>query len=342
MTTAARSRAARGRIAPLLARLRLDPYILALLAAVAIASMLPCRGQVAVVMGGVADGGIALLFFLYGGRLPRHVIVSGMTQWRLQLFVLLATFALFPVLGLGLRAALSPWMPAALLSGVLFLSVLPSTVQSSIAFTSIARGNVPAAICSATVSNLAGVFVTPLLVALFLDGGEGASASFDAVWKIVGFLLVPFVVGHALRPFIGDWLERNKRWLGYVDRGSILFIVYIAFSEGVVGGIWHRLPPASIALLGLVSAALLGVVMVLLTWLSRRLGFSKEDEIAIVFCGSKKSLASGLPMAKLLFAGPAVGLIVLPLMLFHQLQLMVCAALAQRYARRDAGDAPPA
>ncbi len=340
MTTGARPAAARGRIAPLLARLRLDPYILALLGAVAIASLLPCRGHAATVMGGVADAGIALLFFLYGGRLPRHVIVSGMTQWRLQLVVLLATFALFPLLGLGLRAALSPWMPASLLSGVLFLSVLPSTVQSSIAFTSIARGNIPAAICSATVSNLVGVFITPLLVALLLDGGEGASASFDAVWKIVGFLLVPFVVGHALRPLIGEWLERNKPWLGYVDRGSILFIVYIAFSEGVVGGIWHQLPPASIAMLGVVSAALLAIVMVLLTWLSRRLGFSKEDEIAIVFCGSKKSLASGLPMAKLLFAGPAVGLIVLPLMLFHQLQLMVCAAIAQRYARRDG--APPA
>ncbi|MBX3205679.1 MAG: bile acid:sodium symporter [Labilithrix sp.] len=322
-------------MAPLLARLRIDPYILALLAAVGIATVLPCRGQVAAVLGGVADGGIGLLFFLYGGRLPRHVIVTGMTQWRLQLVVLLATFVFFPVLGLGFRAALAPWMPAALLSGIVFLTVLPSTVQSSIAFTSIARGNIPAAICSATVSNLAGVFVTPLLVTLLLEKGEGASASLDAVWKIVGFLLVPFVVGHALRPLIGGWLERNKHWLGYVDRGSILFIVYIAFSEGVVGGIWHQLPPASIALLGVVSAALLAVVMIALTWLARRLGFGTEDEIAIVFCGSKKSLASGLPMAKLLFAGPTVGLIVLPLMLFHQLQLMVCAALARRYARRQ-------
>jgi solute carrier family 10 (sodium/bile acid cotransporter), member 7 len=320
---------------PLLARLRIDPYVLALLVTVGIASVFPCRGSVATVMSGAANASIALLFFLYGGRLPRHIILTGMTQWRLQLLVFLATFALFPLLALALRAALSPWMPATLLAGLLFLSVLPSTVQSSIAFTSIARGNIPAAICSATVSNLVGVVLTPVLVTLLLEKGDGSSGSLDAIWKIVLFLLVPFVVGHALRPLIAGWLERNKSWLGYVDRASILFVVYIAFSEGVVSGIWHQLPPTSILALVLVSAVLLGAVMIILTWGSRRLGFGTEDEIAIVFCGSKKSLASGLPMAKLLFAGPTVGLIVLPLMLFHQIQLMVCAALARRYAQRS-------
>jgi len=246
---------------------------------------------------------------------------------------------LFPALGLGLRALLGGWLPEPLLAGIVFLSVLPSTVQSSIAFTSIARGNIPAAICCATVSNLAGVFLTPLLVTLLLGAGDGSAGSLDSVGKIVLFLLVPFLVGHALRPVIRSWLERNKAWLGWIDRGSILFIVYIAFSEGVVNGIWHQLPVSSIILLLVVSALLLGAVMTILTVVSRRLAFSKEDEIAIVFCGSKKSLASGLPMAKLLFAGPSVGLTVLPLMLFHQLQLMVCAALARRHAHREEGKA---
>jgi sodium/bile acid cotransporter 7 len=321
-------------MSPLLVRPRIDPYVLALLVTVGVASLFPCRGQAATVLGFTADGGIALLFFLYGGRLPRHVIVTGMTQWRLQLIVLLATFVLFPLFGFGLRAALAPWMPEALLAGIMFLTVLPSTVQSSIAFTSIARGNIPAAICCATVSNLLGVFLTPLLVALILGKGDGDAGSFDSIRKIVLFLLVPFVVGHALQPVIGTWLDRNKSWLGYVDRGSILFIVYIAFSEGVVSGIWHQLPPSSLVLLGLASAVLLGAMIGVLTFISRRLAFEREDEVAIVFCGSKKSLASGLPMAKLLFAGSTVGAIVLPLMLFHQLQLMVCATLARRYARQ--------
>lgn len=312
----------------------LDPYVLALLGTVALASVLPCHGAFAVVLDHVADGGVALLFFLYGGRLARDVIVAGMKQWRVQLAVFLATFAVFPLLGIALRAALAPFVAAPLLAGLVFLTVLPSTVQSSIAFTSIARGNIPAAICSATVSNLAAVVLTPALSALLLEAGGPSAMSLDSVWKIVFLLLVPFAVGHALRPFTAAWHERNRWWLGYVDRGTILLVVYTAFSAGVVNGTWSQLPLRSLLLLLGISAALLATVLAMTTFASRRLGFAKEDEIVVVFCGSKKSLASGLPMAKVLFAGPAVGLVVLPLMIFHQLQLMVCAVLARRYAQR--------
>ena len=320
----------------------IDPYVLALLGTVGLASVLPCRDSLAAILSSAADAAIALLFFLYGGRLPRHVIVEGMTQWRLQLIVFLATFGLFPVLGMALRAALEEWLSPPLLTGIVFLSVLPSTVQSSIAFTSIARGNVPAAIASATVSNLVGVVLTPVLVAAVLRAGDGSAGSLDAVWKIALFLLLPFVLGHLLRPYTGAWLERNKGSLGYVDRGSILLVVYTAFSAGVVSGIWSQMPATSLMLLVGISAVLLGAVVIILTAVSRWLGFSKEDEIALVFCGSKKSLASGLPMAKLLFAGPSVSLVVLPLMLFHQIQLMVCAALARRYAARSSPEIPAA
>lgn len=322
----------------MLARLRIDPYVLVLLAMVGVASVFPARGDAATVVSYAANASIVVLFFLYGGRLAREVIVAGMAHWRLQGLVFLSTYLLFPVLGLACRFALGQWLARPLLDGIVFLGLLPSTVQSSIAFTSIARGNVPAAICSAAVSNLAGVVLTPLLVALVLGKSGATSGSpLDGVWKIVGFLLLPFVVGHALRPWIGGLLERNKHWLSYVDRGSILLVVYTAFSEGVVNGIWRQVPPLSIITLLAVCAVLLGAVLALTAWTSRALGFSKEDEIAIVFCGSKKSLASGLPMAKILFAGPSVGLVVLPLMLFHQIQLMVCAALARRYGARTNG-----
>lgn len=321
-------------MAALLPRIRIDPYIVALFATVAVATILPARGQAATATSALADAAVALLFFLYGGRLARSYIVAGLKHWRLQLAVFLATFGLFPLIGLGLSAALAGWMAAPLLAGIVFLCLLPSTVQSSIAFTSIARGNVPGAICAATVSNLAGVVLTPALVAGVLERGAGSMASLGAIWKIVFFLLLPFIVGHALRPWIGEWLAKSQRWLSYVDRGAILLIVYTAFSEGVVSGLWRQLPPADLAWLVALCAGLLGVVLVITTWTARRLGFVVKDEIVVVFCGSKKSLASGLPMAKLLFAGPAVGMIVLPLMIFHQLQLMVCAALARRYARR--------
>lgn len=308
-----------------------DPYILALLSTVALASVLPARGMGAMVLDHAADAAIVLLFFLHGAKLSREAIVAGAGHWRLHLATMGTTFALFPVLGLGLAAI--PGLPALVASGMLFLTLLPSTVQSSIAFTSIARGNVAAAVCSASFSNLAGIFITPLLASLLM-GGSGASMSLESIEKIVLQLLLPFALGHGLRPVIGKFVSKHKAMIGYVDRGSILLVVYAAFSAGVVAGVWSRLAPLDLGVVLLIDLAILALVIVATTLASRRFGFSTEDEITIVFCGSKKSMASGIPMATILFAGHAVSLIVLPLMLFHQAQLFVCATLARRYAAR--------
>ena len=262
--------------------------------------------------------------------------MDGIKHWRLHGLVFLATFVLFPLLGL-LSLLLVPWaLTPGLYTGLMFLCCLPSTVQSSIAFTSIARGNVAAAICSASFSNMIGIALTPLLVTVFLSTGTGG-VSLGAVRDIMVQLLLPFVAGQLLRRWIGGFITRHKKVLGYVDRGSILLVVYAAFSAGVVAGIWERLSVVSLLVLLAVNAALLAVVLVVTTFASRRLRFSTEDEIATVFCGSKKSLASGLPMATVLFPAATVGLTVLPLMMFHLMQLMVCAWLARRYgARKDA------
>jgi sodium/bile acid cotransporter 7 len=313
-----------------MSRLRIDPYILALLVTVGVASVLPARGIWAVGFGHLTTVAIGFLFFLYGARLSTREALDGLRHWRLHGLVLACTYVLFPLLGLLCRLLVPHVLTPELYAGVLFLCFLPSTVQSSIAFTSIARGNVAAAICSASFSNLIGIVLTPLLVTVFLVSGGGVS--FDSVRDIVLQLLVPFVAGQVLRRWIGGFITKHKKVLGYVDRGSILLVVYTAFSEGVVAGIWGRLSLVSLALLLAVNAALLAVVLVSTTVLARRLRFGRADEIAIVFCGSKKSLASGLPMASVLFPAGTVGLIVLPLMLFHQMQLMVCAWLARRYA----------
>jgi sodium/bile acid cotransporter 7 len=320
-------------LSALLNRFRIDPYILAIVLMVVLASILPCRGQAAVVVGGITYGAIALLFFLYGARLPAETILQGLTNWRLQLTVLLSTFLLFPLLGFALSHLLQPVLGSSLSVGLLFLCLLPSTVQSSIAFTSIARGNVAAALCSASISNLLGIVVSPLLVGLLLSNHD-AGISVSSIKDIVLQLLVPFLAGQALRPWLKAFVIKHKFLLGLVDRGSILLVVYTAFSEGVVNGIWHQIAPTSLVLLLLANLILLAIVLTLTTVISRRMGFSKEDEIAIVFCGSKKSLASGIPIANVLFPAQAVGLMVLPLMLFHQIQLMACATLARRYARR--------
>ncbi|WP_122482647.1 bile acid:sodium symporter [Pseudomonas orientalis] len=311
-----------------------DNFTLALIATVVLASLLPASGQTAVAFGWVTNLAIALLFFLHGAKLSRQAIVAGAGHWRLHLLVFSLTFVLFPLLGLALKPLLSPLIGNDLYMGMLYLCALPATVQSAIAFTSLARGNIPAAICSAAASSLFGIFLTPLLVTLLLNVHGDGGSTVDAILKISVQLLLPFVAGQIARRWIGDWVGRNKSWLKFVDQGSILLVVYGAFSEAVNEGIWHQIPLWELGGLVLACCVLLALVLVASALLGKAFGFSQEDRITILFCGSKKSLATGVPMAQVLFAGASMGVLILPLMLFHQIQLMVCAALAQRYARR--------
>jgi len=311
-----------------------EPFILMLLGTVLLASILPPRGVITTVAGVAADIGIVLLFFLHGARLSREAIRAGARNWRLHAAVLAVTFVVFPLFGLGL----SRIMTGPVAAGILFLTLLPSTVQSSIAFTAIARGNVAAAVCSASFSNLLGIVVTPVLVAWLM--GAAGSISFESIEAIVLQLLVPFVAGHLLRPWIGAWVTRQKAMLTLVDRGSILLVVYSAFGAAVVEGLWHRLSPGDLALVAAICCVLLALVL-LVTWgLGSLLGFTREDAIVLQFCGSKKSLASGVPMAGVLFAPAQVGVVLLPVMLFHQIQLIACAMIARRYAERPDDPSP--
>ncbi|MBY5349433.1 bile acid:sodium symporter family protein [Rhizobium leguminosarum] len=309
-----------------------DTFTILLVCTVILASLLPARGTFAHYFGIATDLAIALLFFLHGARLSRDVVISGLLHWRLHLVILLTTFGIFPLLGMALGLIPDTILPQPLYLGILFLCVLPSTVQSSIAFTSMAGGNVPAAICSASASNILGMFLTPLLVGLLFSVGGHGGFSFDALEQILLQLLAPFIVGQILQPWIGDWIRAKKKILMPVDRGSILMVVYLAFSTAVVEGLWHTFSIADIAVVIVADMVLLAIVLVLTMLGSRWLGFNKADEITITFCGSKKSLASGVPMANVIFAGQSIGAIVLPLMLFHQIQLMICAVIAQKYA----------
>ena len=311
-----------------------DNFTLALVAVVALATLAPAQGVAAGFFDIATGGVIGLLFFLHGAKLSREAIKAGITHWRLHVLVFACTFVLFPLLGLALRPLLQPLVTREIYTGVMFLCVLPATVQSAIAFTSIARGNLPAAVCSASASTLLGVFVTPVLVDLVVVPHSAASDPLGSIVRILLQLMLPFAAGHLARPWLAGWMNRRREVLGIVDRGSILLVVYTAFSAAVIEGLWKQVSPLALAGLLVACAVILGCALFLTGWLARRLGFDKADEITIVFCGSKKSLASGIPMAKVLFPAQAVGAVVLPLMLFHQMQLMVCAVLAQRYARR--------
>lgn len=324
-----------------------DNFVLLLLATVALASLLPVHGTSAQAVKWLTNAAVAGLFFLHGAKLSREAVVAGLLHWRLHLTVFSATFVLFPILGLALRPLFEPLIGPTLYLGVLFICALPSTVQSSIAFTSIGKGNVPAAMCSASTSNIVGIALTPLLIAAMAStSSAGSSAAGVMSWHsaagIVGLLLLPFVAGQIAQRWIGGWVARHRGMLKWFDQGSILLVVYSAFSEATVEGLYQQVSLGTLGILVGISAVLLFVVMGVLVLFSRRAGFSREDEVAIVFCGSKKTLASGVPMAQILFAGQAVGLIVLPIMVFHQLQLMVCASLAKRYARRAEEAAPAA
>ncbi len=324
----------------------LDPFLVALIGTVLLASFLPARGQAATLADAATTAGIVLLFFLHGAKLSREAIWDGARAWKLHLATLATTFLLFPTIGWGVSEL--PGIPPLVATGLLFLTLLPSTVQSSIAFTAIARGNVAAAVVCASFSNLLGIFLTPLLVTLLMhNSGAGGGLSMAAAEEIFLQLLLPFILGHLLRPRIGGFVARHKALVARVDRGSILLVVYSAFSAAVVEGLWQRLSRAELLLIAGACAAILTLALVFSWALGRMLGFSREDRIVLQFCGSKKSLATGVPMAGVLFPAAAVGPIILPLMLFHQIQLMACALIARHYARQpeeaiSESGAPPA
>lgn len=317
----------------------IDPYIGLLLATVALASVLPARGWGADAAEAAAQAGVGLLFLLYGARLAPAAIWAGLTQWRLQGAVLASTFVVFPVLGLGVFSVTRGWLPSGLALGLLFLCLLPSTVQSSVTFTSIAGGNVTAALCAASVSNLLGVFLTPLLTLALLPGGQ-AGLSWSSMQSVAFQILLPFLAGQLARPFVGAWLVRRAALTATVDRGAILLVVYTTFSAGVVSGVWRQVSPFDLSMVVALDALILAAILMATTYGARKLGFSRADETALVFCGSKKSMVTGIPMAAILFPPTAVGLIVLPMMVFQQMQLLTCAVLARHRSAAAAETAP--
>lgn len=306
----------------------LDPFLILLLMTVAMASFFPCHGSGVLFFNNLAVIAIALMFFLQGARLSRQAVIEGIFHWRLHLLIFACTFVIFPILGLGLHYLFPKMLLPDLWMGILFLCCLPSTVQSSIAFTSIAKGNVPAAICSATASNILGIFITPFLVGLIFSNHHQAIFSRDNL-NIVYQLLLPFIMGQILQPWIREWALRNSRLLSCSDRGSILIVVYTAFSQAVNMGLWYKLSLYQFMKLILIDVVLLDSILIISFLLSKLFKFCWRDQISIVFCGSKKSLASGVPIANVLLPPSMVGMIILPLMIFHQIQLFVIAIIAQ-------------
>ena len=244
-----------------------------------------------------------------------------------------STFIVFPLLGLALQPISGTVIAPPLYVGLLFLCTLPSTVQASVIFTSVAGGNVAAALCSASLSSIIGMALTPLLIGLLLHAhGE---SSLNGVVSIALQVLVPFVLGQVAQRWLEPWMKRNQKTVRRVDLGSILLMVYGAISAATLSGMWRLLPVTSFLVLVAVDGVLLAVMLSTNVFVARRLGFAREDEIAIAFCGTQKSLIMGIPMANALFAGSTLGFVVLPMIVYHQMQFMTCADIARRYARSE-------
>lgn len=312
-------------------RIRLDPFIVSLLAAALVGSFLPLSDDVIDALGTVSLVGIGLLFFLYGARLSTAETLAGLRNLKLQVLVLVTTFVLFPLLGLASQVLEPSILSPNLAAGVLLLCLVPSTVQSCVTYTRMAGGDTASAVVSASVSNIVGVFLTPLLIAWLMAADADVDAG--AILRIVFQLLVPFVLGQLLRPWVGGWVERHDGQLKLYDRGTIVLVVLVAFARAAAGGTWSAVSVGDVLVVVLVCAALLAIAMGWCVLTGRLLRFPQDQRWAILFCGSNKSLASGLRIASVLFPPHTVALIVLPLMIYHQLQLISGSVIASRAAR---------
>lgn len=313
-------------------------FLVGMLLAIALAALLPNAGASGGVLhlDQVTQWGIAFVFFLHGIGLSPRDIRKGLSNWRLHVFIQAATFVIYPLIWLALGHWFETFLPKALAFGFCYLLILPSTISSSVAMTAIAGGNVPGAIFNASLSSVLGIFLTPLYVQLFM-GFAGHNMDFSGtVGHIALLLLVPMVAGQLLRPFIGEWIRRHKAVTGKLDKWVILMIVYNAFCDSVVRGIWHDFTTTTLVLTVGLCALVLLVMMVLMISSGRFFKFSEEDQSAAIFCGTKKSLAAGVPMAKVIFgANPMLGMLLLPIMIYHPLQIFVCALLANRFAKKQ-------
>jgi solute carrier family 10 (sodium/bile acid cotransporter), member 7 len=311
-----------------------DPFIPALLATVVLATLFPASGITAGYLDQAATAAVMLLFFLHGVKLPRENLVAAVTHWRLHLLILGTTFVVAPLAGMALSKLWPSLLPANLWTGVLFLCALPSTVQMSIAFTSLAKGNVAASVTSAAASNLLGIVLTPLIAGALLHAQGDGALELTKIWKVVKVLLLPFIAGHLLRPLLAEWATRQKKLISWSDRLTILLSVYSAFSAAVIGGIWSQIPITTMLTLAAVCATLLALAMLFAFHSTGLAGMSTEDRRSALYCGSFKSLVSGVPMARAMFPSAELGAIILPIMIYHQLQLMVSATIAPRQAKQ--------
>lgn len=316
-----------------------DPLVRLLLLAIALATVLPVTGEGRAAARVVSDAAIFLLFLLNGLRLPREQVLRGMRHIRFLLPLVLWVFGAMALAGVAGSRFVDGSLPPSVVLGFIFLGALPSTVQSATAYTSIAGGNVANSVIAAAVLNILGVFITAPLIGV-LAGSDMPGHDLGGLERIGLILLLPFVLGQLLQSRFGKTVADNKRLVTWMDRIAISIAVYVAFSAAVEQGLWSLIAPAAWALL-------MGAVGLMLTfgfvgpwWFSKALRLRSEDRIAFLFAGAQKSIAMGAPLASILFPPEVAGLVLLPVLLYHLIQLVISAPLASRFNARSAPTPP--
>lgn len=315
---------------------RLDPFLISLIASIILASVLPCPAIWQPELEKLTSFLIMLIFFFQGIKLHPRALLEGISNWRLQCNTLLVSFVIFPLVGIGLFKVFHLLFPTGFLLdelwlGVLFLCCIPSTIQSSITLTSIAKGNVSGSICAATLSNILGIFLTPLICSFVFHHKTNSGININAIFNIIEQLLLPFILGQCARPWLEKLINRYQRFVALTDRASIIVLVYAAFSASVIEGIWQRVPALVFLKLFGVDVSLLLLILGVAFILGRLSKQNQQDTITLQFCGSKKALTTGVTMASIIFPDN-VGIVILPLMIFHQIQLFICSILARYYS----------
>ncbi len=308
-----------------------DPFVQLLIITILIASFFPVSEGYVKIAVIISQIGIFSLFFLNGVRLPRQEVMEGVKNWRLQSSIYIWVFGMMPLIGYILSRMSVDYIPETLALGLLFLGILPSTVQSATAYNSIANGNVTASVIASALLNLTGVLVTPLLFTA-LASASGVVISLESFYRICLILLLPFFLGQLSQNYLGAWLDKRKRLVIYMDRGAIAIAVYVAFSGAVVAGIWTRIAPIEFAILFTTITIFLALAFTGAWMMSGFMGFATNDRKAVIFAGAHKSLAIGAPLAAILFPPETAGVILLPILIYHLAQLIISAPIANRLA----------
>ena len=318
-------------------KIKFDKFVMAIFVVIGIAYLFPQWGtkDSNIPLDIISAIGIALIFFFYGVKLSPSKLKAGLFNWKLHVLVQAATFLIFPSLILLFRPLIQNEAHDTIWLAFFFLAALSSTVSSSVVMVSIAKGNIPAAIFNASISGLIGILLTPLWMGLFVHDAQADFDFTDIYTKLLVQILLPVIVGMLSQRFLGKFVQRHMSSLTLFDKSIILLIIYKSFAESFSDHLFSSVSLLDLIMLLIAVLGLFAILYLIIGWIANRLGFSLEDRITAQFCGSKKSLVHGTVFSKILFGNlPTIGFMLLPLMLYHAIQIMIISAIASRYQNR--------